>query len=72
MSVFKGNVEDPATHPKFNLTINVSLFSPRKFLTAMGRALPISVSDISGYSFSKRESRSMEEQIRGMLEGFKK
>jgi hypothetical protein len=38
MSVFEGKVEDPSTHPKFDLTINVSLFSPRKLLAAMGRA----------------------------------
>ena len=41
----KGNVVDPATQPNFNLTINVSPFSPRKLLAAMERALPVSTSD---------------------------
>ena len=41
----KGNVVDPATQPKFDLTINVSPFSPRKLLAAMGKALPVSTSD---------------------------
>jgi len=41
----KGNVMDPATQPNFDLTINVSPFSPRKLLAAMGKALPVSTSD---------------------------
>jgi AsmA protein len=41
----KGNVVDPATQPKFDLAVNVSPFSPRKLLVAMGKALPVSISD---------------------------
>ena len=41
----KGNVVDPATQPEFDLTINVSPFSPRKLLVAMGKALTVSTSD---------------------------
>jgi AsmA protein len=41
----KGNVVDPATQPKFELTVTVSPFSPRKLLAAMGKALPVSTSD---------------------------
>ncbi|MDH4204726.1 MAG: AsmA family protein [Desulfobacteraceae bacterium] len=41
----KGNVVDPATQPEFDLSINVSPFSPRKLLVAMGKALPVSTSD---------------------------
>ena len=39
----KGNVVDPANQPKFDLSINVSPFSPRKLLAAMGKALPVSI-----------------------------
>ena len=41
----KGNVVDPASQPNFDLTINVSPFSPRKLMGAMGKALPVSTSD---------------------------
>jgi AsmA protein len=41
----KGNVMDPASQPKFDLAINVSPFSPRKLMGAMGKALPVSTSD---------------------------
>jgi len=41
----KGNVVDPSTQPKFDLTINVSPFSPRKLLAAAGKAMPVSTSD---------------------------
>jgi len=41
----KGNIVDPATQPYLELTINVSPFSPRKLLAAMGKTLPISTSD---------------------------
>jgi AsmA protein len=41
----KGNVVDPAIRPAFDININVSPFSPRKLLAAMGKALPVSTSD---------------------------
>lgn len=41
----KGKIVDPASQPNFDLTINVSPFSPRKILAAMGKALPVSTSD---------------------------
>ena len=41
----KGKIVDPATQPNLDLTINVSPFSPRKILAAMGKALPVSTSD---------------------------
>jgi len=41
----KGNVVDPATQPKFDVSVNVSPFSPRKLLAAMGTILPVSTSD---------------------------
>lgn len=41
----KGNVMDPASQPTFDLAINVSPFSPRKLMGAMGKALPVSTSD---------------------------
>ena len=41
----KGNVVDPVTQPKFNLTIDVPPFSPRKVVAATGKALPVSTSD---------------------------
>ena len=41
----KGNVMDPATQPNFDLTINVSPFSPRKLLATMGKDFPVSTSD---------------------------
>ena len=46
---FKGNVMASAAQSKFDLTVNVSLFSPRKLLAAMGRALLVSASDIAGH-----------------------
>ena len=41
----KGNLVDPATQPKFDLTVDVSPFSPRKLLAAAGQAFPVSTSD---------------------------
>ena len=41
----KGNVMDPTTRPGFDININVSPFSLRKILAAMGTALPESISD---------------------------
>jgi len=41
----KGKIVDPASQPNFDLSINVSPFSPRKILAAMGKALPVSTSD---------------------------
>jgi AsmA protein len=41
----KGNVVDPAVQPKFDLAVNISPFSPRKLMAAMGKAMPISTSD---------------------------
>ncbi|MBW2602887.1 MAG: AsmA family protein [Deltaproteobacteria bacterium] len=41
----KGNVMDPASRLKFDININVSPFSLRKILAAMGKALPESISD---------------------------
>jgi len=43
----KGNIVNPATQPSFDVTIDVSPFSPRKLLAAMGEALPVSTSDPS-------------------------
>jgi AsmA protein len=43
----KGNIVDPATQSSFDVTIDVSPFSPRKLLAAMGKALPVSTSDPS-------------------------
>jgi AsmA protein len=43
----KGNIVDPATQPSFDVTIDVSPFSPRKLLAATGKALPVSTSDPS-------------------------
>lgn len=41
----KGNVVDPAVRPKFDLDVQVSLFSPRKLLGAMGKSFPVATSD---------------------------
>jgi len=41
----KGKVVDPADQPKFDVSVNVSQFSPRKLLVAMGGVLPVSTSD---------------------------
>ena len=43
----KGNIVDPTAQPSFDVTIDVSPFSPRKLLDAMGEALPVSTSDPS-------------------------
>ena len=43
----KGNIVDPATQPSFDVIIDVSPFSPRKLLAAMGKAMPVSTSDPS-------------------------
>ncbi len=41
----KGNVVDPAVRPKFDLDVQVSPFSPRKLLGAMGKSFPVATSD---------------------------
>ena len=41
----KGNVVDPAAHPRFDLNIQVSPFSPRKLLAALGKVLPVAMAD---------------------------
>ena len=41
----KGHVTDPATHPKFEMDVNLSPFSPRKLMTAMGKTFPLSTAD---------------------------
>lgn len=43
--VLKGDVVDPATHPTFDINMDVSSFSPRKLLAALGKNLPVSTSD---------------------------
>jgi len=41
----KGNVVDPAVRPKFDINVEVSPFSPRKLLDAMGKAYSVATSD---------------------------
>lgn len=41
----KGTIRDPATNQEFDLTVQVSPFSPRKLITALGRDIPISAAD---------------------------
>jgi AsmA protein len=41
----KGNVVDPAVRPKFDIDVQVSPFSPRKLLDAMGKSFPVATSD---------------------------
>ena len=41
----KGNVVDPAVRPKFDVVVQVSPFSPRKLLDALGKAFPVATSD---------------------------
>ena len=41
----EGNLVDPATSPQFDLTLQVSEFSPRKLLAALDRAFPVTTGD---------------------------
>ena len=41
----KGKMVDPAIRPKFDVDVQVSPFSPRKLLGAMGKAFPVATSD---------------------------
>ncbi|MBW2711090.1 MAG: AsmA family protein, partial [Deltaproteobacteria bacterium] len=41
----KGNVVDPAVRPKFDVDVQISPFSPRKLLGAMGKVFPVATSD---------------------------
>ena len=41
----KGKVVDPAVRPKFDIDVEVSPFSPRKLLDALGKAFPVATSD---------------------------
>ncbi|MFH2219036.1 MAG: AsmA family protein [Pseudomonadota bacterium] len=41
----KGKIVDPATHQQFDLSVDVSPFSPRKLMAAMGQKFPVSTAD---------------------------
>jgi AsmA protein len=41
----KGKVVDPATRPQFDLALEVSSFSPRKLVAALGQAFPVTTAD---------------------------
>ena len=41
----KGKVVDPATRPQFDLALEVSSFSPRKLVAALGEAFPVTTAD---------------------------
>jgi len=41
----KGKVADPATRPQFDLALQVSSFSPRKLVAALGQAFPVTTAD---------------------------
>ncbi|MFC1489530.1 AsmA family protein, partial [Thermodesulfobacteriota bacterium] len=41
----KGKIVDPATRQQFDLVINVSPFSPRKLMTALGQTFPVTTTD---------------------------
>jgi len=41
----KGQVENLAANPRFNLAVDVPEFSPRKLLAALGQSLPIQTAD---------------------------
>jgi len=41
----KGQVVDPATRARYNLTVRVPPFSPRKLLKALGQPLPVATAD---------------------------
>jgi len=41
----KGKVVDPATRPQFDLALQVSSFSPRKLVAALGQAFPVTTAD---------------------------
>jgi AsmA protein len=41
----KGEIEDAVTRPRFDLTLQVSPFSPRKLVGALGRDFPVSTAD---------------------------
>jgi AsmA protein len=46
----KGSVVDPAVLPKFDVDIQISPFSPRKLMGAMGKAFPVSTSDPKAFN----------------------
>jgi AsmA protein len=46
----KGSVVDPAVLPKFDVDIQISPFSPRKLLGAMGKAFPVATSDPKAFN----------------------
>ena len=41
----EGNVVDPASDPKFDMTLNVAPFSPKKLLASIGEKLPMETAD---------------------------
>jgi AsmA protein len=41
----KGNIVDPATRPQFDLALQVSSFSPRKLVAALGQTFPVTTAD---------------------------
>jgi AsmA protein len=41
----KGQIVDPAAKPRFDLDVQVSSFSPRKLLAALGQPFPVKTSD---------------------------
>jgi AsmA protein len=41
----KGKIVDPATRPRFDLALQVSSFSPRKLVAALGQAFPVTTAD---------------------------
>jgi AsmA protein len=41
----KGKIVDPATHPRFDLAVQISPFSPRKLVAALGQTFPITTTD---------------------------
>jgi AsmA protein len=46
----KGSVVDPAVLPKFDVDIQISPFSPRKLMGAMGKAFPVATSDPKAFN----------------------
>jgi AsmA protein len=41
----KGNIVNPATRPQFDLALQVSSFSPRKLVAALGQTFPVTTAD---------------------------
>jgi AsmA protein len=41
----KGKIVDPATRPQFDLALEVSSFSPRKLVAALGQTFPVTTAD---------------------------